>query len=392
MSLDLPSIRAPERQLQPAPEDPACRPGTVWRRFVDTEVLLKRGGRVAEVTPTHYKVRGLSDFARLGDIVEQRGQAGTRRGEIVKISREEIVVAPFERSADAGIGDAVFRRGPLAVAPHASWRGRTIDALTRAIDGGPPLIRGDDASSAALTTPAAMTRARVRRPLKTGVRVIDLFTPLCQGQRVGIFAGSGVGKSTILSMIAQASAFDTVVLALVGERGREVREFLEGPLAQNRARAIAVVSTGDESPMMRRLALPSALAIAEYFRDRGEQVLLIADSVTRYAHAARDVAMAAGEPAVSRGYTPSVFSDLPEPSSAPGRARRAPARSPASSPFWSTATTTTTRSPTPSAARSTVMSCSTAPSPTRAATRPSTCSPRSRVWPSSAGPPSSATW
>ena len=109
------------------------------------------------------------------------------------------------------------------------------------------------------------------------MRVIDLFTPLCQGQRVGIFAGSGVGKSTILSMIAQAAAFDTVVLALVGERGREVREFLEGPLANNRARAVAVVSTGDESPMMRRLALPAAMAIAEYFRDRGEQVLLIAD-------------------------------------------------------------------------------------------------------------------
>jgi flagellum-specific ATP synthase len=151
----------------------------------------------------------------------------------------------------------------------------------------------------------------VRQPLRTGVRVVDLFTPLCQGQRVGIFAGSGVGKSTILSMIAQAAAFDTVVLALVGERGREVREFLEGPLAANRARAVAVVSTGDESPMMRRLALPAAMAIAEYFRDRGESVLLIADSVTRYAHAARDVAMAAGEPAVARGYTPSVFSDLP---------------------------------------------------------------------------------
>jgi flagellum-specific ATP synthase len=201
--------------------------------------------------------------------------------------------------------------GTMHLNPAPDWKGRVINALGEPIDDRGSLTRGEMPIAIDRSPPAAMTRARVRQPLKTGVRVIDLFTPLCQGQRVGIFAGSGVGKSTILSMIAQAAAFDTVVLALVGERGREVREFLEGPLAANRARAIAVVSTGDESPMMRRLALPAALAIAEYFRDRGDQVLLIADSVTRYAHAARDVAMAAGEPAVSRGYTPSVFSDLP---------------------------------------------------------------------------------
>jgi len=157
-----------------------------------------------------------------------------------------------------------------------------------------------------------MTRARVKKPLRTGVRVIDLFMPICEGQRIGIFAGSGVGKSTLLSMLARASGFDTVVVALVGERGREVREFLEGPLAASRERAITVVSTGDESPMMRRLAPRTALSIAEYFRDRGESVLLIVDSVTRFAHAARDVALSAGEPAVARGYAPSVFSDLPK--------------------------------------------------------------------------------
>ncbi|MGX9182524.1 flagellum-specific ATP synthase FliI, partial [Mesorhizobium sp. BHbdii] len=137
-----------------------------------------RGGVVTEVTSTHNKVHGLSDFARMGDIVGQRGKSGTRRGEIVKISRDEVVVAPFERSADAGIGDAVFRRGPLAVAPHASWRGRTIDALTRAIDGGPPLIRGEDLSGSA-TTPGAMARQRVGTAFMTGVKVIDIFTPLC---------------------------------------------------------------------------------------------------------------------------------------------------------------------------------------------------------------------
>src|SRR5918912_4163878 len=157
-----------------------------------------------------------------------------------------------------------------------------------------------------------MTRARVHKPLHTGVKAIDLFTPLCQGQRIGIFAGSGVGKSTLLTMLAKCEGFDTIVVALVGERGREVREFLEGPIQASQHKAVMVVSTGDESPMMRRQAPRTAVSIAEYFRDCGDSVLLIVDSVTRYAHAARDVALAAGEPAVARGYAPSVFSDLPK--------------------------------------------------------------------------------
>ena len=141
MSSSQSSIRALERQPEAAPENRLAALERIWRRFDDTETLLRRGGRVAEVSPTHYTVRGLSEVVRLGDLVELRGNAGTRRGEIVRIGREEIVIAPFERSADAGIGDAVFRRGPLVVTPHGSWRGRAIDALTRAIDGGPPLIR-----------------------------------------------------------------------------------------------------------------------------------------------------------------------------------------------------------------------------------------------------------
>ncbi len=159
--------------------------------------------------------------------------------------------------------------------------------------------------------PRLSRRARVETPIRTGVRVVDLFTPLCLGQRVGVFAGSGVGKSSLLGMLARSPQFDTVVIALVGERGREVREFLGDSLGKGRHSAISVVSTGDESPMMRRLAPKTAMAIAEYFRDRGDSVLLIVDSITRYAHAERDVALAAGEPAVARGYAPSVFSDLP---------------------------------------------------------------------------------
>ncbi|PBB26290.1 flagellum-specific ATP synthase FliI [Mesorhizobium sp. WSM4312] len=311
MSLDRSSIRAPERQLPPAPEDRLAALERVIRRFSNTDGLVKRGGLVTEVTSTHYKVRGLSDFARLGDIVEQRGQSGARRGEIVKISRDEVVVAPFERSADAGIGDAVFRRGPLAVAPHDSWRGRTIDALTRAIDGGAPLIRGEDLSGGA-TTPGAMARQRVGTAFMTGVKVIDIFTPLCFGQRMGVFAGSGVGKSTLLAMLAGADAFDTVVVALIGERGREVREFLEDTIGDSMAKTVAVVATSDESAMMRRRAPDTAMRVAEHFRDQGHRVLLVLDSITRFAHALREVATGTGEPPVARGYPASVFTELPK--------------------------------------------------------------------------------
>jgi flagellum-specific ATP synthase len=180
------------------------------------------------------------------------------------------------------------------------------------VDGLGPLTPGTAAVPVDGRPPNALRRARVKKPIRTGVRAFDLFTPICAGQRIGIFAGSGVGKSTTLSMIARSRAFDTVVIALVGERGREVREFLDDSLGDNRARSVTVVATGDESPMMRRLAPRTAMAVAEYFRDRGEEVLLIVDSVTRYAHAARDVALAAGEPAVARGYAPSVFTTLPE--------------------------------------------------------------------------------
>ncbi|MER9656363.1 flagellar protein export ATPase FliI [Mesorhizobium sp. M0152] len=306
-----PSLRAPERQLQPAPEDRLAALERILRRFGNADALVKRGGLVSEVTPTHYKVRGLSDFARLGDIVEQRGQAGARRGEIVKISRDEVVVAPFERSADAGIGDAVFRRGPLAVAPHASWRGRTIDALTRVIDGGSPLTRGGDMPGGA-TTPGAMARQRVGTAFMTGVKVIDIFTPLCLGQRLGVFAGSGVGKSTLLAMLAGADAFDTVVVALIGERGREVREFLEDTIGDSMAKTVAVVATSDESAMMRRRAPDTAMRVAEHFRDQGHRVLLVLDSITRFAHALREVATGTGEPPVARGYPASVFTELPK--------------------------------------------------------------------------------
>ena len=284
-----------------------------WRLFTDERLLVRKGGRITEVSPTHYKVRGLSDTARLGDLVEHRSHAGRRNGEIVQINPSEVVVAPFERAADAGVDDAVFNHGPFSVVPQHNWRGRAIDALARPIDGGPALLQGDPLDASESAAPSALSRQRVEKSFLTGVKVIDIFTPICFGQRMGIFAGSGVGKSTLLAMLASADAFDTVVVALIGERGREVREFLEDTIGPDcMAKTVAVVSTSDQSAMMRKRAPDTAMRVAEHFRAKGDRVLLVLDSITRFAHALREVATGTGEPPVARGYPASVFTDLPK--------------------------------------------------------------------------------
>jgi len=273
--------------------------------------LVRISGTIREVTPSYYRVAGLSQFVKLGDQVGFDAHGKTQIGEVVRIDPSGLTIKPFNGRIDAKIGTSAFIVADNGLSPDQSWKGRVIDALGEPLDGLGPLMAGPAPVRYDAEPPSAMTRARVHKPLRTGVKAMDLFTPICQGQRIGIFAGSGVGKSTLLTMLAKCDGFDTIVVALVGERGREVREFLEGPIQASLHKAVMVVSTGDESPMMRRQAPRTAVAIAEYFRDCGESVLLIIDSVTRYAHAARDVALAAGEPAVARGYTPSVFSELP---------------------------------------------------------------------------------
>jgi flagellum-specific ATP synthase len=272
---------------------------------------VRISGVIREVTPSYYRIAGLSQFVKLGDRVGFSAQGKIEIGEVVRIDDGGVTVKPFNGRIEAGLGTPAFLAGDIGLSPDHSWRGRVINALGEPLDGMGPLIPGPTTIRNDAEPPSAMTRSRVKQPLRTGVKAIDLFTPICKGQRIGIFAGSGVGKSTLLTMLAKCEGFDTIVVALVGERGREVREFLEGPIQANLHKSIMVVSTGDESPMMRRQAPRTAVALAEYFRDCGESVLLIVDSVTRYAHAARDVALAAGEPAVARGYTPSVFSELP---------------------------------------------------------------------------------
>jgi flagellum-specific ATP synthase len=272
---------------------------------------VRVSGTIREVTPSYYRVSGLSKYVKLGDLLGFDARSKTQIGEVVRIDHDGVTVKPFDGRIEAGLGMRVHHVGHISLSPDRSRKGRVINALGEPLDDLGPLLPGPRPMPNEAAPPSAMNRARVEKPLVTGVKAVDLFTPICQGQRIGIFAGSGVGKSTLLSMLAKCEGFDTIVVALVGERGREVREFLEGPIRENLGKSVMVVSTGDESPMMRRQAPRTALSVAEYFRDCGDSVLLIVDSVTRYAHAARDVALAAGEPAVARGYTPSVFSDLP---------------------------------------------------------------------------------
>ncbi|MCA3561425.1 MAG: flagellar protein export ATPase FliI [Aestuariivirga sp.] len=269
-------------------------------------------GDVRALGPSAVDVGGLSRSLQLASLVEIGTARGAVLAEVIRLDHDVAQCKPYDQRAPVALSDPVHPRGELLYYPHRSWRGRIIDALARPADGGEALVRGERAVRLASAPPAAMSRQIVSKGFSTGVRVLDAFTPLCLGQRLGVFAGSGVGKSTLLSMIARASAFDSVIVSLVGERGREVREFVEHTLGAAAQTAVTILATGDESAMMRRLAPQLATALAEHFRDLGQNVLLIMDSVTRYAHACREVALAAGEPPVARGYPPSVFSDLPQ--------------------------------------------------------------------------------
>lgn len=273
--------------------------------------LVSVSGKVVAVDATGIRVAGLSRIARLGDFVKFSEDEKTCLAETISIEQDHITVKPFSSVFAVQLGMAAEYVGEMTFRPSNTWVGRCISSFAEPIDGLGPLFQGGAELSLNNEPPLATSRSVVKDAIVTGVRSIDIFTPLCFGQRIGIFAGSGVGKSTLLAMIARTPGFDVAVIALVGERGREVNEFIQEVLGDALKKSILVVATGDEAPGMRKMAPLLATRLAEYFRDQGKRVLLIMDSVTRYAMAAREIALAAGEPPVSRGYPPSVFSELP---------------------------------------------------------------------------------
>ncbi len=271
-------------------------------------------GRVEAMHGLAVDVAGLGGAARLGAhlrIVADHGRAVT--AEITGMTGGMARCLAYDPVEGLHIGAPALLAGQQAsIAPTAQWCGRVIDGLGRPVDGKGPLPQGAVATRIRAAPPAAAERGRVGDKIATGVRALDLFTPLCRGQRLGLFAGSGVGKSVLLSMLARQTDADIAVIGLIGERGREVQEFIEDELGpEGLARSIVIVATSDAPALMRRQAAWTTLAVAEHFRDQGQHVLCLMDSVTRFAMAQREIGLASGEPPTTKGYTPTVFAELP---------------------------------------------------------------------------------
>src|SRR6266446_209463 len=233
--------------------------------------------------------------------------------EVIGFTGNNAVVMPFAGLEGVRRGcRAVIANAASQVRPSPLWLGRVLNAMGDPIDGKGPLPQGPSPIPYRNAPPPAHSRKRVGEPLDLGVRAINTFITCCRGQRMGIFSGSGVGKSVLMSMLARNVAADVSVIGLVGERGREVQEFLQDDLGDaGLKRSVVVVSTSDEPALMRRQAAYLTLAIAEFFRDLNKDVLVLMDSVTRFAMAQREIGLSAGEPPTAKGYTPTVFTELP---------------------------------------------------------------------------------
>jgi type III secretion protein N (ATPase) len=272
---------------------------------------VRVSGRVARACGTMVQVRGLS--ARIGELCRlyNEGETAELLAEVVGVQDEDVLLMPLGDLQGIGARTRVETCGTAqGVHVDETMIGRVLGPSGAALDGGAALDCHTRMPLLA-APPHPLARAPVQRCFETGVRAIDTLLTVGEGQRLGIFAAAGAGKSTLLGMLARRSSADLNVIALIGERGREIQEFIADSLLGDLSRSILVVSTSDEPALSRARAVCTATAIAEYFRDRGRRVLLLVDSVTRYARALRDVGLTAGEPPARRGFPPSVFSTLP---------------------------------------------------------------------------------
>lgn len=271
-------------------------------------------GAVASVSGLGVEIEDRLAALDIGARVAIDRPQGPLTAEVVGIRKGAALCLPFGRLEGVRRGArAAFLKGEAEVWPSRAWLGRVVDGLGRPIDGAGAIAPGRRAMPLRASPPPAPMRARLGPRLDFGVRALNAFAPAREGQRLGLFSAAGVGKSELLSMIARGAAFDVAVIALIGERGREVREFIEDRLGEaGLARAVIVAATSDEPAMMRREAAFLAMTLAEYFRAEGAHVLCLVDSLTRIAGAQREIGLAAGEPPTAKGYTPSVFSLLPQ--------------------------------------------------------------------------------
>jgi flagellum-specific ATP synthase len=268
------------------------------------------GGRVVEANGQTVESEGpLCSVGECCEIVD--GDGGRHRAEVIGFRGRHVLAMPLQATQGIRYGDAVLAMGALPeIAVGEQMQGRILDGLGAPLDG-LAMAKAERMWPLDGKVPHPMEREAIREPLQTGVRVLDGMLTVGRGQRVGIFGGSGVGKSTLIGMMTRNTAADLTVVGLVGERGREVREFVEDSLGEEgRKRSVVLVSTSDQSPLLRMRAAMAATAVAEFYAARGKHVLLVLDSLTRYAMAAREIGLAAGEPPASKGYTPSVFTRL----------------------------------------------------------------------------------
>lgn len=272
-------------------------------------------GRVTKILGMLVEIGGIERELSIGDrcMLTPRG-VDPIPCEIIGFKEGQALAMPFGSLERVGLGcKAVAASHDPVVHPSDKWLGRVINGLAQPLDGKGRLDFGDTAMPLRASPPPAHGRKRLGPKLDLGVRAINTFLSTCQGQRMGIFAGSGVGKSVLMSMLARYGGADVAVIGLIGERGREVQEFLEDDLGEEGLkRSVVIVSTSDESPLMRRQAAYLTMATAEYYRDQGKQVLCLMDSVTRFAMAQREIGLSAGEPPTSKGYPPTTFAELPK--------------------------------------------------------------------------------